>query len=49
MEKSHRQNKASFDPFTTKNELIVKAELGKGKPVTHDLPSKSHTYGRTMP
>jgi hypothetical protein len=27
-----------FDPFGTKNELIAKAELGKSKPVTHDLP-----------
>ena len=28
------------------NAIIVKGNIGKGKPFTHDLPGKNHTYGK---
>ena len=50
MEKSRAQRHQNhFDPLNTKNELIAKAELGKGKPITMDLPCDKHSYGLIIP
>ena len=35
--------------INTKNVLLVKSELGKTFPITRDLPSASHIYGRQLP
>ena len=31
------------------NYLLLKGDVGKAKPFTHDLPSKDFIYGRPLP